>query len=233
MQAIAHEIIHSPDFALLCVQLDKGQQIFVEPSAMATMAPGIELKAGFRGGVLKSIGRALGGESLVMSTFTAQEAARELTLAPGPAGDVVHYPLQDQQLFLQRGAFLAHGPGVEVSASWQGAKGFFSGEGLVLLRASGTGDLFFNSYGAILEIEVSDSYMVDTGYVVAFEETLRYDVTVLPGLGVRSKVKSFLFGGEGLVCRFSGKGRVWIQTRCVRPFLRWVTPFRPVKSRSG
>jgi len=233
MQTIAHEILHRPDFALLAVQLEKGQQLFVEPSAMATMAPEIELKAGLRGGVLKSIGRALGGESLIVSTFTARQGPGELTLAPGPAGDLVHYTLRDQQLFLQRGAFLAHGPGVEINASWQGAKGFFSGEGLVLLRASGTGDLFFNSYGAILEIDVTDSYLVDTGYIVAFEETLRYEVTVLPGLGVRSKVKSFLFGGEGLVCRFSGTGKVWIQTRAVHPFLRWATPFRPVKSRSG
>jgi len=230
MTTLSHEIMHRPDFATVSVKLEQGQQIFVEPSAMATMAPTLELKAGLKGGVLKSIGRALGGESLIVSTFTARDGAGELTLAPGPAGDVVHYALRDQRLFLQRGAFLAHGPGVSVDASWQGAKGFFSGQGLVLLQASGSGDLFFNSYGAILEIDVTDSFYVDTGYIVAFEETLQYQVTTLPGLGVGSKVKSFLFGGEGLVCRFSGRGRVWVQTRAPHPFLRWVHPFRPVQS---
>ena len=117
-----------------------------------------------------------------------------------------------------------------MSGSWQGAKGFFTGEGLVLLKATGTGDVFFNTYGGILEVDVTDDYYVDTGYIVAFEETLQYKVTVLPGLKIGGKLKSFFFGGEGLVCKFSGQGKVWVQTRCLNPFLTWVYPFRPAKS---
>lgn len=233
MEPLEHEITHRPDFALLQVRLRQGQQVFAEPSAMATMEPGIELKAGLRGGLKASLGRAFGGESFVVNTFTARGAGGEVTLAPGTAGDVRHYRLNGQRLLLQRGAYVANGPGVDITASWQGAKGFFSGEGLVLLQASGEGDLFFSSYGAILELDVRDGYVVDTGYIVAFEDTLQYQVSVLPGLGVRSKVKSFLFGGEGLVCRFSGRGKLWIQTRTVNPFLSWVYPFRPRKKNSS
>ncbi len=110
-------------------------------------------------------------------------------------------------------------------------KGFFSGEGLVLLKASGTGDIFFNSYGAILEVDVTDQYYVDTGYVVAFESTLDYRVTTLPGLRAGGAgMKSFFFGGEGLVCQFSGQGKLWIQTRQVPSLLSWVNRFRPVNS---
>ena len=69
--------------------------------------------------------------------------------------------------------------------------------------------------------------MVDTGYIVAFEESLQYRVTVLPGLRKAGKLKSFFFGGEGLVCQFTGTGRVWIQTRQVSSFLSWVHPYRP------
>lgn len=230
--ALRFDINHRPDFAILGVKLAQGQKVLAEPSAMATMDTSIELKAGMRGGIGKSFGRLLGGESFIVNTFTANSGPGEVTLAPGTPGDVVHYRLSGNSLMLQRGSFLAHSEGIEISGKWQGARGFFSGEGLVLLKAEGSGDLFFSSYGAILEIDVTQGFLVDTGYVVAFEDTLQYNVTVMPGLRPGSKVKSFLFGGEGLVCRFSGRGKVWVQTRTAAPFLRWVHPFRPVQKQS-
>ena len=224
------EISQRPDFALVTIRLPEGEKVYSEPSAMASMTPSVELKAGFKGGIGKTIGRALGGESLIVSTYTATEGDGEVCFAAGAAGDTAHYRLNGNTLMLQRGAFMLHSEGVELTGKWQGAKGFFSGEGLVLLKASGTGDVFFNSYGAILAIDVTDEYIVDTGYVVAFEESLDYKITVLPGLRGGSKMKSFFFGGEGLVCQFSGHGRVWIQTRHVQSFLSWVYPFRPVSN---
>jgi uncharacterized protein (TIGR00266 family) len=225
------DILQQPDFALLRVKLAPSQRLFAEPAAMASMDATIGLKAGLKGGLLGSVGRVFAGESMIVSTFTAERGAGEVLLAPGPAGDIVHHRLSGSRLLLQRGGYLANGEGVEVSAKWGGARGFFSGPGLILLQASGTGDLFFNAYGAVLELEVAGEYMVDTGYVVAFEDTLQYQVTTLPGLGLGGKAKSFFFGGEGLVVRFSGRGRVWVQTRTVNPFLSWVYPYRPQKKR--
>lgn len=225
------DITQRPDFALLTVHLQQGQKVFAEPSAMASMSNGIRLKAGFKGGWKKTLGRALGGESLIINTFTA-ETAGDVSFAAGCPGDTVHYQLDMSTLYLQRGAFMVHSEGVELSGKWGGAKGFFSGKGLVLLKATGTGDLFFNSYGALIEMNVEDEYIVDTGYVVAFEESLDYDVTTVPGMSTGGKVKSFFFGGEGLVVRFRGEGRVWIQSRAVNPFLNWVFPFRPVQKQS-
>lgn len=225
----AYEITQRPDFALVTLRMEQGQKVFSEPSAMAAMTPTISLKAGLKGGLRKTLGRALGGESLVINTLEATSGPGEVSFAPGIQGDIAHYTLDNSSIYLQRGAFLLHSPGVELTGKWQGAKGFFSGEGLVLLKASGTGDLFFNSYGAILAMDVTDRFYVDTGYVVAFEDTLQYHVTVLPGLRAGGKLKSLFFGGEGLVCQFSGQGRVWIQTRHPHTFLSWVHPFRPTK----
>lgn len=223
-------ISHRPDFAMVTVRLPAGGKVQAESSAMATMDPTLTMKAGFKGGLLSTIGRGLAGENIIINTFTAVRGAGEVSFAPGQPGDVIHYPL-DGQLMLQRGAFLASDDGIKVTGSWQGAKGFFSGNGLVLLKAEGKGDLFFNSYGAILDLDVGEEgLIVDTGYVVAFEPTLDYHVRVLPGLGVGGKIKSFLFGGEGLVCQFNGRGKVWVQTRQVPSFVRWVWPFRPAKS---
>ncbi|MDB5386107.1 MAG: hypothetical protein JWM11_1753 [Planctomycetaceae bacterium] len=231
MSDLDFDISLRPEFALLTVRLQPGQMFYSEPGAMATMDTSIKMKAGFKGGLKKSLGRMFGGESLIINTYTAGEEPGEVTFAPGTPGDTTHYHLNNNSLFLQRGAFLAHTPGIEISGKWQGAKGFFSGQGLVLLKATGTGDLFFNSFGAILEIDVADEYIVDTGHIVAFEDTLNYKVTALKGLRPTKTIKNFLFGGEGLVCKFSGQGRVWIQTRYVHSFLSWVYPFRPIKSK--
>jgi uncharacterized protein (TIGR00266 family) len=225
-QNFEYEISQRPDFALVTLRLQQGQKVFAEPSAMASMTPSIHLEAGFKGGLGKTLGRVLGGESLIINTFSAPNGPGEVTFAAGALGDAAYYRLTGNSLFLQRGAYMLHSEGVELTGKWQGAKGFFSGEGLVLLKASGTGDVFFNSYGAILEVNVTDQYFVDTGYVVAFEDTLQYRVTVLPGLRSGGTLKSLFFGGEGLVCQFSGQGRVWIQTRHVQSFLSWVYPFR-------
>ncbi|NLS96760.1 MAG: TIGR00266 family protein [Planctomycetaceae bacterium] len=222
-----YEISQRPDFALVTVKMQQGQKVFAEPSAMASMTPSVTLKAGFKGGLGRTIGRALGGESLIINTFTADQGPGEVTFAAGAPGDAAYYRLQGNTLYVQRGAFMLHSEGVDLTGKWQGAKGFFSGEGLVLLKASGTGDIFFNSYGAILQVDVTDQYIVDTGYIVAFEDTLQYRVTILPGLRAGGKLKSFFFGGEGLVCQFSGQGKVWVQTRHVHSFLSWVHPFRP------
>ncbi|HUG18191.1 MAG TPA: TIGR00266 family protein [Planctomycetaceae bacterium] len=227
---VPFEITQRPDFALLTVQLEQGQKIYSEPSVMASMSPTILMKAGMKGGFKKTLGRMLGGESLIINTFTAQDGPGEVVFAPGTPGDLVHYHLDNNTLYMQRGAFLSYTDGVDLTGKWQGAKGFFSGEGLVLLKASGNGDIFFNSYGAILEIDVTNEYIVDTSYIVAFEDTLDYRVTILEGMKLGGKLKSFFFGGEGLVCKFSGQGKIWIQTRAVNPFLSWVYPFRPTKN---
>jgi len=104
-------------------------------------------------------------------------------------------------------------------------------EGELVLTQSFPGDIFFNSYGAVLQVDVADQYIVDTGYIVAFENTLQYHVSILPGLRAGGKLKTLFFGGEGLVCRFSGQGKVWVQTRHVPAFLSWVNPYRRTKSK--
>src|SRR5690349_11905235 len=189
------DILERPDFAIVRVRLAAGEKIFAEPSVMATMDPTLQLRAGLKGGILGSVGRAIAGESLVLNTFTAERGAGELMLAPGAAGEVIHQRLRGGSIYLQRGAYLAHSEGVEINAKWGGARGFFSGQGLILLRASGNGDVFFSTYGAVLELNVTDGLIVDTGYVAAFEDTLQYEVTVLPGLSLGGKAKSFFFGG--------------------------------------
>lgn len=227
------EIIERPEYSLLSLKLQQGQVAFAEPGAMAWMAPAIEMKTGFKGGFKKTLGRAFGGESLLVNTFTASKGPGELALAAGQSGDTIHYRLDGLDLMLSRGAYLANGEGVTLTGSWQGARGFFGGNGLVMLKASGHGDLFFQCYGGILEVDVRDEYYIDSGYIAAFESTLQYQVTSIPSLTTGRNLKSFFLGGEGLVTRFTGQGKVWIQSRSVTPYLSWVQAFRRVQRSSG
>ena len=207
-----------PDFASLTVQVPSGQTLKVEASAMATMSTNMVMKTKMRGG----LSRLVTGESIFINEFTADGGSGEIGIAPGSPGDMEHLYLDNQTVFLQNSAFVASSMSVDVTAKWQGfIKGFFAGESLFFIKCSGTGDLWFNTYGGIIEVDVNGGYVVDTGCIVAFTEGLEYRVTKFGGY------KSLFFSGEGLVCQFSGQGKVWIQTRQVPAFARWVHPYRP------
>ena len=163
-----------------------------------------------------------------MSEFTASRPG-ELLISPAVPGDIQYYQLSGNSLFVQSSGFVAASPTVQIDTKFQGFKGFFSGESLFLLKVSGSGDFWFSSYGAILEIPVAGDYVVDTGYIVAFEDSLDYSVELLNGLGWRG-LRTGIFGGEGLVCRFRGEGKLWVQSRNLIPLINFLNPFRPTNS---
>ncbi len=213
-----------PDFGMVTVQIPAGQKLKVEAAAMATMDTNIEMKTKLKGG----FSRFLSGESLFINEFTAQKGNGQIQIAPACPGDIEHVYLDNETIYLQNTAFVASTDGVALESKWQGfSRGFFSGESFFLIRCSGKGDLWFNSYGGIIEIDVEqDGFVVDTGHIVAFTDGLQYSVSMVGGY------RSLFFSGEGLVCRFSGRGKVWIQTRKIYPFISWVNPFRPKKSKN-
>lgn len=218
------QMLNKPDYSFLFVQVPANEVIIVEASAMATMSPNMQMKTKMKGG----LSRLLTKESVFINEFTAAGGAGEIGIAPGAPGDMEHVRLKNEVIYLQGSAFCASTPGIKVESKWQGLmKGFFSGESMFLIRCSGDGDLWFNTYGAIIPIDVNGDYVVDTSYIVAFTEGLEYKVQSVGGM------KSLLFSGEGLVCRFSGKGRLWIQTRQIPQMASWANPFRPVKQRNN
>lgn len=219
---LAFSIHGQPDFAFLKVRIPGGETLKVEASAMATMDTNLRMKTKFKGG----LGRFLTGESVFINEFTAEGGPGEIGIAPAAPGDLAHVHLDGDTVYLQNSAFVAATQGVTVESKWQGLmKGFFSGEGLFLIRCSGQGDLWFNTYGAMIELDVDGDYVVDTSNIVAFTEGLEYKITKVGGY------KSLFFSGEGFVCRFSGKGKVWLQTRGVSALASWLQPFRPVEKK--
>jgi uncharacterized protein (TIGR00266 family) len=223
-----HELLQKPDFTMVRVVFDQpGEQMLVESAAMVAKDTAVDMKTQMRGGLLAAAKRKmLGGESIFQNTFTATAPGQRLWVAPGPEGDVEVVQCNGQMpVFLSSGAFLASAPTVQLDTKWGGAKGFFSGAGMFLLKADGVGPLFFAAYGGIHAVDVGpQGYICDTSHIVGFTGGLTYNVTKLGGL------KSLFLSGEGLVCHFQGQGRLWISTRNPGSLAAFVHPFRRVQS---
>ena len=215
-----YEILHKPSYALARVRLNQREQLQAETGAMVSMSDSIKMDTSTRGGIFGGLRRSvLGGESFFVNTFTAEQAG-EVNVAPALPGDIEALELQGETLLVQSGSFLAATMNIEVDSQWGGARSFFSKEGLFLLRCSGRGLLFVSSYGAIHRIDLGrgERYTVDNGHMVAFDESVRYEV------GRSGGWKTTLLGGEGLVCKLEGPGRFYMQTRSEDAFLSWLAP---------
>ena len=221
-----YDIVSAPSYSLIEMKLSEGESVIVEPGSMAWMDTTIKPKTEMKGGFFAGIKRKFGGESFFLNTYTAEGGSGNIGIAPGYSGDIVVRELNDETLYMERGAYLCHVGNIETSATWEGFNGLFA-EGMLGLRVSGTGLLFFGSYGDIQEVEVNGSYIIDNGYAVAWEQNLDYSI----GRSGRS-IRSFLFSDQ-LICRFHGNGKLWVQTRSPRNLAAWVHPFRRVKSKNN
>jgi uncharacterized protein (TIGR00266 family) len=214
-----HQIHGNPEYGHLTVLLEPGDTFIAEAGAMSWMHDGVQMKSRLMGGFLKAMVRKLvGGESLFVAEYQ-HPTGGAVSFSPSTPGSLVHRRLNNNTLILTAGSFLACTPGVELKAKFGGLKALFSGEGAFYLECSGNGDLFFNSFGAIVEKDINGSYIVDTGHVVAWEPTLNYS---LQGMG---SLKSTLLSGEGLVMKFTGTGKIYLQTRTLGGLAGWLSPF--------
>ncbi len=218
------DILYKPSYAMGVITLGSNEEVNVEAGSMVGMSAGVTLETRATGGLLRSLGRSLlGGESFFQNCYRAPEGGGEIIVAPPLPGDLFTLNLQDEPLMVQSGAYVASESGIEVTTRWGGARTFFASEGLIMLLASGRGQVLLSSYGAIheLDLDAGERYTVDTGHLVAFSQDIGFTVRSVGGL------KSTLFSGEGLVVDLTGPGRVLMQTRSEDAFLAWLIPHLP------
>ncbi len=211
--------IHSgPAFAFGEITLPAGGAVRVEAGAMAMTRGDIQIATSTQGGFMKGLKRTLGGESFFVNDFSSGSGG-VVGVAAALPGDMSMVSLNGAgALMVQSGSWIASDPSIDVDSKWGGGKTFFSGEGLILLRCTGAGDLLISAYGAIRshELVAGEVITLDTGHVVAFDDTVQYSVRKA------GSWKSTLLGGEGLVTDFSGPGRVWLQTRSSSDLIAWI-----------
>ncbi len=213
------DISGNPDYGDLTVALGAGESIWAESGAMSRMSSHLGMRSRMIGGVLQAIVRKLvGGESLLVGEYTASRTSF-VSLSPAEPGCILHRPMKGETFHLTAGSFLACTPGMNLHTRFGGLRAFFSGEGGFFIEVSGTGDLFYNAYGGVVEKQVDGGLTVDTGHLVAWEPTLQYTIGGMGGL------KQTLFSGEGLVMKFTGRGKVFLQTRHLSGMAGWLSPY--------
>jgi len=218
---------------MLVVKLEPNESITAEAGAMTYMEPNIDVKTRMRErSLLGTLGLTiLGRQSFFVNDYRAQEGPSEVAFVAAPVGDIETLEVKPNQGYIiQSASYIASTQNVELDVKWQGfTKGLF-GQGLFMIKATGDGTLFINTFGAIDKhtLEAGKSLIVDNFHLVAFSDSCDYKVRKFGGL------KSTLLGGEGLVTEINGPGDVYIQTKNLREFVEWLwTLLGPrVKSRA-
>lgn len=216
-----------PSFAVGRLTLAPNESVKVESGAMMTMSGGVQLQSKAEGGFMKSLKRAaLGGESFFVSTYTAPAQGGFVDIAARLPGDMSSLTIDPSKaLFMSKGSWMANEANVAIETEWGGFKNLFGSEGAFIIRAAGQGTVVFGCYGALemWHLEPGQSITVDTGHMVAYEDTVQMAMRKASGGGLVQSFKS----GEGLVFDFTGPGRVWTQTRNPAELQSWILSFVP------
>ncbi len=214
------ELKGSQAFSYIEVELQPGETIISESDAMSSMDAELDLTAKLNGGFFKGLLRKyLGGESLFINHFTNNtQQPRRMTLVQSTPGEIRQRTMDNDEIYLQPGAFVACTEDVKLTLEWAGFVSFIAREGLFRLKASGSGELFYGAYGALLERDIDGEYIVDTSHLVAYEPGIKLRLQLAGG------IFSSFFGGEGLVTRVEGKGKIIIQSRSITGLTGWLNP---------
>jgi uncharacterized protein (TIGR00266 family) len=214
------EIKGAPSFAHMHVYLDPGERLVVEADAMSSMSADLDMKTRFNGGFFSALAkRFLGDESLFVNEFINDTpGVCKLTLAQATPGNMREVQLNGDSLCLQPGAYICSETGIKLGLRWAGFASFIAREGLFKLVVSGYGRVWYGAYGELLEKEIDGEYIVDTAHLVSYEPQLKLKVQLAGG------IFSSFFGGEGLVTRVVGKGKIVIQTRSLSGMANWLNP---------
>ncbi|KUI58509.1 hypothetical protein VP1G_05793 [Cytospora mali] len=210
----SYRISHRDSNTILTIQLAMGCPLSAKPGVMIAMSPTITLRGAYKFSMKKLVA---GGE-MGHSTFTGPG---ELLLGPPFLGDVTSIRLTGNESWsVGHDGYLASTQGVVKEYKRQGlGKAMFSGEGLWVYKISGIGLLWLTSFGAIIRKDLADGekYIVDNGHLVAWNT--KYVMERVASGGIISNFAS----AEGLVCKFTGPGTVFIQTRNAKAFAAYMT----------
>lgn len=213
----------SDAFAYVDVDLAPGEKVIAESDAMSSMSADLDMHAKFNGGFFIAILRKLlVGETLFINHFSNNtKGERRVTLVQPTPGAVRCLELNNDTFYLQPGSFLACTEGVTLGVKFAGLISWIAREGLFRIVVSGTGKVWYGAYGALLDKDVDGETIVDTAHLVGYTPGINLKLQLAGG------IFSSLLGGEGLVTRVSGKGRIVIQTRSLTGLATWINPKLP------
>jgi uncharacterized protein (TIGR00266 family) len=222
-----HEIdykIYGEEMQYVEVELDPGETAIAESGAFMMMDDGVQMETifgdgakantGFFGKLMAAGKRVITGESLFMTAFSnVGQGKKKVSFASPYPGKIIPLDLMEYggKIVAQKDSFLAAAKGVSVGIEFQRklGTGLFGGEGFIMQKLEGDGMAFVHAGGHVFEriLQPGELLRIDTGCLVAYTQTIDYDIQFVGG------IKNTLFGGEGLFfATLRGPGKVWIQT---------------------
>lgn len=215
------------DYPILRCKLEQGDSIKTTSGAMSWMTENIDVEV-TTGGVMKGISRMFAGESMFFSYYTASRNDQEITFASSLPGTILNIKMAGQTLIAQKTAYLASEKSVELQTIFtkKFSAGLLGGEGFILQKLSGHGELFLEADGSLTEYNLvaGESLLVDQGHIFLFDESVSYEIQTVKGM------KNVLFGGEGLfLVKLTGPGKVILQSMPISNLAKRIVPFVPSK----
>lgn len=206
--------------------LEDGEKMVTEGGGMSWMTPNMQMETTTNGGIGKALGRMFSGEKMFQNIYTAKGAGM-IAFASSFPGSIRAFEIAPgQEMIFQKSAFLAGESGVTLSVHFNKkvGSGLFGGEGFILQKASGSGIVFAEFDGHVIEYELQkgEQIVVDTGHLAAMTAGCSIDIQTVPG------VKNKFLGGEGLFNTvITGPGHVWLQTMPIPNVAGILRPYLP------
>ncbi len=217
------ELQHQPSSTIAVCHLEPKETLVSEGGALMALKGAVSVNTTTHqkgsGGVLSGVKRLLSSESFFLNQYQTTQSA-QVWLCSALPGDMLVKRLNGEKLVIAGGSFVACDSNVHIDLEWQGLKSILSGESLFWIKAKGQGDLLLNSFGFIYPVQVDGEYIVDTGHIVAFEETLQFNISTAS----KNWLQAYL-SGEGFICRFKGKGTVWCQSHNPKSYGQELTSY--------
>ncbi|KAH9859118.1 tryptophan RNA-binding attenuator protein-like domain-containing protein [Lenzites betulinus] len=213
VEGVTFRIDHRDSNSMLYLRLQPGAEVKAKPGSMVAMDATVKIKGKMKFSVKKMIT----GVNISESIFTGPG---EVMVAPETWGDIVPIHLDGRTEWrVGKDAYLACTPGITRTAKSQGIGAtLFSGEGLFVHNVVGAGMMWVTSLGAIVSrtLQPGEQWIVDNGHLVAW--TANYKIERIDAGGFFSSSHT----DEGAVCRFTGPGIVYIQSRNPETLGHWI-----------
>lgn len=211
-------------FPMLTITLTQNEEIYAQVGAMSWMDRNILMKTNLKGGVFKAIGRKMSGNSAFLVNFKAKADEAMLGITTHFVGSIVPIELENNSIIAQKNGFLCAQSGIKTAVAFtkKVSTGLFGGEGFVLQKISGTGLCFLEGSGRIIQrvLEKGEQLLVDTGSLLAFQISVKYEIEVVKGLS------NMMFSGEGMfITKLTGPGVVLLQTLTAHGLAERISPY--------
>lgn len=218
----------------LHVSMRRGETIYCESDAMVMMESTLDLKGKMKGGLGSALMRTFAnGESFFQQHIEATRGDGDCLLSPTLPGAMQAIDCGPNQYIISDGAFVAATSGVDLKVRTQsvGNALFAQSGGFFVTETTGSGQVVVSGFGSmsVLDVEPGKDAIIDNAHVVCWDSTLRYEISVTTGgnSGFLGNLINSQTSGEGMVLRFSGKGKVYVCSRNRNAFKAWMqTPAR-------